>query len=65
MPKHRFHIVDVFGEQRYSGNQLAVVLPGGPLRAADMQSIAREFDFPETAFLGSRQPKRGGYPSAS
>lgn len=62
MPKHRFHIVDVFGERRYSGNQLAVVLPGSPLSAADMQSIAREFNFPETTFVGSRLPKRGGYP---
>jgi trans-2,3-dihydro-3-hydroxyanthranilate isomerase len=62
MAKHRFHIVDVFAESRYSGNQLAVVLPGGPLSAADMQSIAREFNFPETTFVGSRLPKRGGYP---
>jgi trans-2,3-dihydro-3-hydroxyanthranilate isomerase len=62
MPKHKFHIVDVFGERKYAGNQLAVVLPGGPLSAADMQSIAREFNFPETTFLGSRLPKRGGYP---
>src|SRR4051812_2516652 len=62
MPKHKFHIVDVFGESKYSGNQLAVVLPGGPLGAGDMQAIAREFNFPETTFLGSRKPKRGGYP---
>jgi trans-2,3-dihydro-3-hydroxyanthranilate isomerase len=59
MPKHRFHIVDVFGESKYSGNQLAVVLPGGPLAQADMQAIAREFNFPETTFLGSLTAKGG------
>jgi trans-2,3-dihydro-3-hydroxyanthranilate isomerase len=62
MARHRFHIVDVFAERKHTGNQLAVVLPGGPLSAADMQSIAREFNFPETTFVASRQPKRGGYP---
>lgn len=62
MAKHRFHIVDVFGERKYAGNQLAVVLPGGPLRAAEMQAIAREFNFAETTFVGARAPKRGGYP---
>jgi trans-2,3-dihydro-3-hydroxyanthranilate isomerase len=60
MAKHRYFIVDVFGERKYSGNQLAVVLPGGPMRAADMQAIAREFNFAETTFVGA--PKRGGYP---
>ena len=62
MAKHRFHIVDVFGERKHSGNQLAVVVPEGPLRARDMQSIAREFNFAETTFLGSVRPRGGGYP---
>jgi hypothetical protein len=26
---HRFFIVDVFGEEKYAGNQLAVVVPEG------------------------------------
>jgi trans-2,3-dihydro-3-hydroxyanthranilate isomerase len=62
MAKHRFHIVDVFGETKYSGNQLAVVLPGRPMATQEMQAIAREFNFPETTFIESRVPKRGGYP---
>jgi trans-2,3-dihydro-3-hydroxyanthranilate isomerase len=50
-----FFIVDVFGESRYSGNQLAVVLNAGRLRALEMQRIAREFNFSESTFITSSQ----------
>jgi trans-2,3-dihydro-3-hydroxyanthranilate isomerase len=55
---HRFFIVDVFGEEKYAGNQLAVVVTDGPIRAAEMQRIAFEFNFPQTTFiLGGGKPK--------
>lgn len=60
-PGHRFFIVDVFGEGRYSGNQLAVVLPAGKMPDAEMQRIALEFNFPETTFLGGLRPRKGAY----
>lgn len=47
----RFHIVDVFAGGRYSGNQLAVVLPEKPIPAGAMQRIAAEFNFAETTFV--------------
>lgn len=65
----RFDIVDVFCEERYSGNQLAVVELKAPLPTAEMQRIAAEFNFPETTFVsapgngngkGSSNGKGGG-----
>lgn len=54
-----FHIVDVFSETLYSGNQLAVVM-GKPDDAA-MQRIAREMNFSETTFVLSDIKKDGAY----
>lgn len=48
---HPFHIVDVFAEQRYAGNTLAVVRDAADLDGESMQRIAREFGFSETTFL--------------
>lgn len=48
----RFHVVDVFAEAKYAGNQLAVVF-GEPERSL-MQAIARETNFSETTFVGAR-----------
>lgn len=48
---HPFHIVDVFTDEKYTGNQLAVVFPASPLGDAEMQAIAREFNFSETTFV--------------
>jgi trans-2,3-dihydro-3-hydroxyanthranilate isomerase len=58
---HKFFIVDVFGIQKYSGNQLAVVLPQGNHGDLEMQTIANEFHFSETTFLLSQTPVNGGY----
>lgn len=61
MKGHRFFIVDVFGEEKYAGNQLAVVVPETEIPSAEMQRIAFEFNFPETTFiLGG--VKAGAYP---
>lgn len=51
---HDLHIVDVFARERYTGNQLAVVETGGDLADEELQAVAREMDFSETAFVESR-----------
>ncbi len=44
-------IVDVFAEQPFSGNQLAVLPDAAGLTAAQMQAIALETNFSETTFV--------------
>ena len=46
-----FHTLDVFTEQRFNGNPLAVVLGADGLTPEQMQRIAREFNLSETVFL--------------
>jgi len=46
-----YHTLDVFTAEPFGGNQLAVVPDAPDLDAALMQSIAREFNYPETAFV--------------
>lgn len=46
----RFLIVDVFTDVAFAGNQLAVIPDASGLTTADMQAIAREFNFSESAF---------------
>jgi trans-2,3-dihydro-3-hydroxyanthranilate isomerase len=56
-----FHIVDVFAEQPYSGNQLAVVLDADGLSDDAMQQIAAETNYSETTFVSSAQQSDGGF----
>jgi trans-2,3-dihydro-3-hydroxyanthranilate isomerase len=51
-------IVDVFAEERYQGNQLAVVEDAAALSAELMQAIAREMSFSETTFVTERTGHR-------
>jgi len=44
-------VCDVFTEKLYSGNQLAVLPNAEGLTDAQMQQIAREFNYSETAFV--------------
>ena len=46
-----FVTVDVFTDQRFGGNPLAVVLNAEGLTTAQMQSIAAEFNLSETTFV--------------
>lgn len=46
-----YYILDVFTERPFGGNPLAVVLEADHLSSADMQTIAREFNLSETAFV--------------
>jgi trans-2,3-dihydro-3-hydroxyanthranilate isomerase len=45
-----FHVVDVFTDEPYTGNPLAVVLEADGLPTRALQAIAREFNLSETAF---------------
>ncbi|PLK43423.1 PhzF family phenazine biosynthesis protein [Emticicia sp. TH156] len=56
-----FSIVDVFAEQKYQGNQLAVFRNAGELTDEQMLKIAREINFQETTFILSDEPSDGGY----
>jgi trans-2,3-dihydro-3-hydroxyanthranilate isomerase len=56
-----FYLVDVFAEEKYAGNQLAVVTNAGALSTAQMQRIANEMHFSETAFILSDEKRNGGY----
>ena len=49
--QYDFVIVDVFTDSPFGGNQLAVVLDAQGLTTAQMQAIAREFNFAETTFV--------------
>lgn len=57
----RFHIVDVFAERRYAGNQLAVIESLGELSDAEMQQVAQEMNYAETTFIESFDARDGGY----
>jgi trans-2,3-dihydro-3-hydroxyanthranilate isomerase len=47
----RYFIVDVFTDQIFKGNPLAVVLDADELSAETMQAIAAEFNLSETTFV--------------
>lgn len=54
----QFVIADVFTEERFGGNQLAVFTDGSGLDSSTMQNIAREMNYSETTFL--LPAERGG-----
>lgn len=56
-----FYIMDVFAEEKYAGNQLAVVRGAGDLPDAVLQRLAAEMNFSETAFVLSDEERDGGY----
>ena len=56
-----FYLVDVFAEQKYSGNQLVVVTNADKISDTEMQKIANEMHFSETAFIQSDKQDNGGY----
>ena len=61
MEKLTFYTVDVFAEERYAGNQLAVVRGAKVLSDAEMQRIAKEMNYSETTFILSDEKRNGGY----
>jgi trans-2,3-dihydro-3-hydroxyanthranilate isomerase len=56
-----FTIVDVFAEEKYAGNQLAVVRGAADLADETLQKITREMNYSETSFILSEEERDGGY----
>ena len=61
MKNLNFFIVDVFAEEKLTGNQLAVVRGSEVLSKTEMQRIAKEMHFSETTFILTDEPHHGGY----
>jgi trans-2,3-dihydro-3-hydroxyanthranilate isomerase len=57
----KFCLLDVFAEEKYAGNQLAVFRNPGGLSKVQMQKIANEMHFSETTFILSDEERDGGY----
>ncbi|MGA3192782.1 MAG: PhzF family phenazine biosynthesis protein [Candidatus Bathyarchaeia archaeon] len=56
-----FCLLDVFAEEKYAGNQLAVFRNARALSKVQMQKIANEMHFSETTFILSDEERDGGY----
>jgi len=61
MGKREFFLIDVFAEEKFSGNQLAVFRSAGDFSSDLMQRIAKEMNFSETTFVMSDEPRDGGF----
>jgi trans-2,3-dihydro-3-hydroxyanthranilate isomerase len=61
MEKRTFYIVDVFAEEKYTGNQLAVFRDSKGLSDREMQKFAKEMNYSETTFILSEEKPDGGY----
>lgn len=55
---HRYAVVNAFGQERFTGNPVAVFFACDDLDDGDMQRLAAELHLSETTFL--RAPRRGG-----
>ena len=60
MSKVIFYILDVFAEEKYAGNQLAVFRGGGGLSGAQMQRLALEMTYSETTVVVAEAQREGG-----
>jgi trans-2,3-dihydro-3-hydroxyanthranilate isomerase len=58
MPDYEFVTVDVFTEERFGGNPLAVFPDARGLTGEQMQALAREFNLSETTFVLPPQDPR-------
>ncbi len=59
--EHQLYIVDVFAEEKYGGNPLAVVMNAVDLTDALMRRISRELNYSETTFVLSDKERDDGY----
>jgi trans-2,3-dihydro-3-hydroxyanthranilate isomerase len=57
----QFYIVDVFAEEKYAGNQLAVIRDAEGLSDEAMLKLAQEMNYSETTFILRDKPRDGGY----
>lgn len=53
-----YFVLDVFTDQSYKGNPLAVVFTEGDLHLTDYENIAREFGYSETSFVAYSAQKQ-------
>ena len=51
MEKLDYYVLDVFTDQRYTGNQLSVVYIENELTLEQYHNISREFGYSETSFV--------------
>ena len=56
MSEHTFHLVDVFAEEPYTGNQLAVFHDTASWSTERMQTLTREMNYSESTFVESTTP---------
>jgi trans-2,3-dihydro-3-hydroxyanthranilate isomerase len=56
-----FYIVDVFAEEKYAGNQLAVIRGGAGLHDETLQKLTLEMNYSETTFVLAEEETDGGY----
>jgi trans-2,3-dihydro-3-hydroxyanthranilate isomerase len=61
MSRLPFHIVDVFAETRYQGNQLAVFRVPGSIPDEEMLNITREMNYSESTFIEKEDPEKKIY----
>ncbi len=61
MREFEFNIVDVFAEEKFGGNQLAVFKNAQSLNTSEMQKIAKEMNYSETTFVLSDETRNEGY----
>jgi trans-2,3-dihydro-3-hydroxyanthranilate isomerase len=61
MKKVQFYILDVFAEEKYAGNQLAVVRDCSGLTDKQMLKITREMNYSETTFIMLEKEREGGF----
>lgn len=59
--KIKFYIVDVFGKEKYTGNQLAVFVDSIGIGSEEMQKMAREINFSETTFINPEPNNDGSF----
>ena len=57
----KYYIVDVFAQEKYNGNQLAVFVDAVSISDRTMQRIAKEINYSETTFITDNQSREGGY----
>ena len=58
MTRHEYAHLDVFTDRAFGGNQLAVFHDGWGVSDAEMQTIAKELNLPETVFVAKAE--KGG-----
>ena len=62
MSRAKYFILDVFAEEKYQGNQLAVFTDINGISEPEMQQIAREVNFSETTFVLDNKASEKGFP---